>query len=548
MKIYKKWLALLLSVSMAAAPVFSVRAEESGYEESGEASDDAAQEEEEEFIPEAYYDPIETNAILGWPQGPMIQAAGGIVMDMDTNAIIYGKNLDQVHYPASITKIMTTLLALEHCNLDDVITCGSEVYDLEENSTHLGIQDGEKVTVRQALYGVMLESANDLANAVAVHVSGSISAFADLMNEKADSLGCTHTHFANPSGLNDDNHYTTVRDMAKIAQAAYENADFRKITSTTEYTIPSTNLTEEDRSFLNHQKILRSDTEYYQSWCTGGKTGYTSIAWNTLVTYAEADGRKLVCVLLCENGADRAYRETTELIQYAFTEFKNEVIGQPDYIPSFYDMLKLNYPNAGDTVIQTDELKQPVMSVTKSGTVTLPSYASSDELKRKAANGGADVEYTWQGYHMGEGAVAFHPVPSGITLSYEQSRDMDTLLLQGEAYRRQSELAQTANLAITNLKTGGSDIYEAAKNYIEKNTLTVVLIGVFVLAILLIMIIILIMRCTRESRIRRRRKAEEKARRRAEEDIDRMSAVEIEQQLRQAMAMEERRRKENQDE
>ncbi len=539
MKKWKKLTAALLSGMLLFGSGMSAFAEEyDTYEESYESSDDSSgdtYEEEEEFIPEDYYDPIETNEIAGWPQGPMIQAASAIVMDLDTNAVMYGKNLDEVHYPASITKIMTTLIALENCSLDEVITCGPEVYDLEENSSNLGIQDGEELTMRQALYGLMLASANDIANAIAVYVGGSMSGFADMMNAKAEELGCTHTHFANPSGLNDENHYTTVRDMALIAQAAYANPQFREIASTTEYTIPETNVTEETRSFLNHHKILQSDSEYFQSWCTGGKTGYTSDAWNTLVTFAEADGRRLVCVLLRENGAARAYTETTDLMGYAFENFYNVTLGEDEEIPDFYELLKLNYPNAGTTYIETDALKQKVMTIVKKPVVTVPSEASVSDLGVDIDASTGTTSYSWNGYPMGEGIVTFTALPENITLSYQQERDMTAILTAGEEIRRQNELTQTAELAISNLQSGSTKAYQTIRRYIKENTMTVILIGVFVLAILLIMIIILIMRTTKESRIRRKRRAEERARMRAEEAIDRMSAVEIEQELREAM-------------
>ncbi len=543
---WKRCTAALLALLLAAAAPAAFYAEEyeDGYYEEyyEENNGEEYYEEEEEFIPEAYYDPIETNEISGWPQGPMVQAAGAMVMDLDTDTILYGKNPDQVFYPASTTKIMTTLLVLENCDdLDETFTCGPEVWQIEEDSTNLGIQEGEQLTVRQALYGVMLESANDLANAVGVYVAGSLSGFVDMMNERAAELGCTHTHFANPSGLTDEQHYTTARDLAKIAQTAYAREDFRTITGTTEYVIPTTNVTDEERGFLNHQKILRTDTEYYQSWCTGGKTGYTEAAWNTLVTYAEKDGQRLVCVLLRENGADKAYTETTALIEYGFNQFQKQVIEPDSDIPDFYELLKLNYPNAGTTVYQSDALKQSVMTVVEPAVVTIPADADVDRLTVKADGNGV-LEYLYEGVHVGTGAVAFTPVPTDITLEYEQYRDMEAIFASSATARQMNELTQTADLAISNLKTGGETIIQTAVQYVETNTMTVIMIGVFVLAILLILIIILIMRVTRESRIRRRRLAEQRARQKAQEDIDRMSAVEIERQLREAMDEEQQRR------
>lgn len=138
---------------------------------------------------------IESNEIKNWPQGPAIEAASATVLDMDSDTFLYSKNAEEKQYPASITKIMTTLLLVENCDLDDEITFSDIVYDLEEGSSHLGIQPGEKMKLRDAAYGIMLASANDISNGVAEYIGGSISGFADLMNERAKEIGCVNTHF-----------------------------------------------------------------------------------------------------------------------------------------------------------------------------------------------------------------------------------------------------------------------------------------------------------------------------------------------------------------
>ena len=213
----KKRIIWLLSVMTAAvflsplAPVSYVRAtEDTEYEE-----------ETEDPYPDSYYLPIESNSVEGWPQAYAIQADAAVVMDAETGAFLFSKNMDAKEYPASITKIMTTMLALENCSLDTEITFSeSAVYNLEEGSSHAGIQVGEVMTMEQALYGLMLESANDIANGIAEQVSGSQSAFAELMTEKAAELGCVNTHFTNSHGLHNEEHYTCAYDMALTAQAA----------------------------------------------------------------------------------------------------------------------------------------------------------------------------------------------------------------------------------------------------------------------------------------------------------------------------------------
>ena len=165
-----------------------------------------------------------------WPSDVSIQADGGIVMDADTGTVLYGKNMDQPYYPASITKILTALIVLEHCDLDEMVSFShDDVYNVEAGSSSAGIDEGDVLTVRDCLYALMLASANESANALACHVSGSREEFAKLMNEKAASLGCTGSHFANPSGLNDENHYTTAHDMALIAREAIKNPEFLAI-------------------------------------------------------------------------------------------------------------------------------------------------------------------------------------------------------------------------------------------------------------------------------------------------------------------------------
>ena len=507
-----------------------------------EADDYSEEEQEEEYIPETFYDPIQTNDLPGWPQGQPIQAAGGIVMDLDTNAILYAKNMTDAHYPASITKIMTTLVALEHASLDDVICCGEEVFAIEENSSNLGIQPGEEVTMRQALYGLMLESANDLGNAIAVYVAGSVEGYAELMNEKAQQLGCVNTHFTNPHGLHSEQHYTCAYDMAKIAQAAYANDTFREIVSTREYSIPPTNMVEEERGFANHHKILQPSSDYYRDWCTGGKTGFTTDAWNTLVTFGEKDGMRLVCVLLRDNGTDHSYPETIDLMEYGFSQFKR--LNVTDGIPgrTFYDILDLKFPNTGKTLYRISQLDAQVVKIAQPGLVTVPADADASRLECTVSGGKGRLTYSYDGWEVGHGSLEFAPLPTGIELPYHQTRDMETLLKQSESLRRIREVNQTASQAWDTIIHTATGVYDKARDFVKANTMTVLLAGAFLLLVLGILIIILVLRLTRESRIARKRRQEEKAMLRKAEEIDRMSASQIEAELRAGMEAERQRK------
>ena len=190
--------------------------------------------------------PEETKADLYWPEGPSIASPSAIVMEVNSGAVLYEKNMDQVNYPASITKILTVLLALEHCELDEVVTFSDDAINLNQGDTsHIARDYGEKMTLEECLYAVMLESANECAYAVAEHVGeklgGDYQTFIKLMNKKAKELGCKNTNFTNANGLPDENHWTSAHDMALISAEAYKNESFRIITSTRAYQIPPTN-------------------------------------------------------------------------------------------------------------------------------------------------------------------------------------------------------------------------------------------------------------------------------------------------------------------
>lgn len=260
-----------------------------------------------------------------WPGGPEIQGESAVVMEASTGTVLYEKNAHEQLYPASITKIMTTLLALENSSLDEEVTFSYEsVHNIERDSTHIFRDVGEIMTMEQCLYAVMLGSANDCAYAVAEHVGKGYENFVAMMNDKAAQLGCTDTHFNNPHGLTDEQHYTSAYDMALISRAALENDTFRMITGTKRYTIPFTNKhPDEETPLVNHHKMLtnyKGETAYLYEYCIGGKTGYTDLARNTLVTFAEKDDMTLICVVMKENG-NMQYTDTRSLLDYCFDNF-----------------------------------------------------------------------------------------------------------------------------------------------------------------------------------------------------------------------------------
>lgn len=249
---------------------------------------------------------------------PEISSEGAVLYDATHNVFLYEKNADTKYYPASIIKLLTALLVLEHANLNDTVTFSKNaVTNLESGAVSLSLKEGDKVSVKDCLYGLLLKSANEAANGLAEHVGGSISGFASMMNEKARALGCTGSNFVNPNGLNNSNHYTTAHDMALIAKAAFENETLCKIASTTSYQFPATKAAGARTITMGHKMLYSSDSRYYEG-IVGGKTGYTSLAGNTLVTCVERNGVRLIAVILKSKSTH--YADTKALLDYGYSQ------------------------------------------------------------------------------------------------------------------------------------------------------------------------------------------------------------------------------------
>lgn len=270
--------------------------------------------------------------ILGTATGdakkkPSISAESAIVMDVQSGTILYEKNKDKRQYPASITKVMTGLLALENSSLSETVTYSEKaVTNLETGASNIGLKAGEKLSMEDSLYAILLMSANEACNGVAEHIGGSVENYVDMMNERAKELGCTGTHFANTNGLWMENHYTTAYDMALIAREAYKNPTFAKITGTKRYNIEKTNKSK-IRYLYNHHGMLYASTfsQYLYEYCVGGKTGYTAKCRYTLVTYAKKDDMMLVSVIMKAPNSPwtepNEYTDTTKILNYCFENY-----------------------------------------------------------------------------------------------------------------------------------------------------------------------------------------------------------------------------------
>jgi len=246
-----------------------------------------------------------------------IVSSSAILMDADTGEVLYGKNISQKMYPASITKILTGLLAMEICHSDEFITVSASAVKIPRGYAHIALTAGDKISVGNAMYATMLASANDAANALAEHVGGTQEEFADLMNKRAEEIGTQNSNFVNASGIPSKNHYTTVYDMALITREASQNEAFMRYFGASSYILPAFNMQTQETEIINYQFMLQEDKEEYNSDVIGGKIGYTGQAGHTMSTVAQRNGRTLICVVLGST-RDGKYSDTQMLLDYGF--------------------------------------------------------------------------------------------------------------------------------------------------------------------------------------------------------------------------------------
>lgn len=258
---------------------------------------------------------------------PEIASTAAILVEERTGKILYEKNAYEKMYPASTTKIMTAILILENCKLDEIATVSyNAVYSLPSGYVNASLQEGEEMSINDLMYALMVKSANDAAIVLAEHMSGSVQNFAKMMNEKAIALGCQNTHFVNPNGVHNDNHYTTAHDLYLIASYCMKNEDFRKYASTASYTLPATNkYLAKDRVCTTTNEMIRPKSKYYNQNIIGIKTGHTTEAKNCLVSGAIQNDTELISVVLHSGtnreGLSERYIDTQTLFDYGFKDF-----------------------------------------------------------------------------------------------------------------------------------------------------------------------------------------------------------------------------------
>ena len=273
-----------------------------------------------------------------------IEAPNLLLAETNTGRIIYEREADEKIYPASITKLLTAILVVENCELDETVTVSENaVMSVPSGYVNANLQVGEELTVEDLLYAMLIPSANDAANALAEHVGGSIESFSAMMNTRAKELGCIGSNFTNPSGLHQEEHYTTCRDIYLISKEAISKEYIKKIIGTTKYILPQTNkYTGVSRTFAttNYMK-QKSLSKYYCDYCIGGKTGYTGEAKNCVVEFAGKDGIELVAIVMGEGAKVKGQKflDAKEMFEYVFENYKiKQVAKQNDK----YETVKIN--------------------------------------------------------------------------------------------------------------------------------------------------------------------------------------------------------------
>lgn len=355
--------------------------------------------------------PVDSNSWENWPDGPSISAESGIVMEADTGLVLYDKAMTEKQYPASITKILTALVALEHCDPSEEITYSYyATHSIEFGSSSIARTEGEVLTLEESLYGLMLASANECANAIAEHVAGSIDAFTVLMNEKAKELGCVNSNFTNANGLHDENHYTCAYDMALITRAAIQNEDFRRIAGSATYTLRATNKNDKELNLQNHHYMIYPyrTSKYVDDTVFAGKTGYTTDSLYTLVTCARRNDMDVIVVTMRTNATgskgEPLYPDTAALLDYANNFHKiNIAENEQTFVVG----------NAYDFSMESEELKASasLISIDKNSFVILPntvSFTNADPsivLEKEGGEEKAFLKYEFAGQTVGKAPI-----------------------------------------------------------------------------------------------------------------------------------------------
>lgn len=358
--------------------------------------------------------PVDTNEIDGWPQGPAVSAKAAILMDADSGAILYSKNIHEHLYPASTTKILTAYIARQHSEMNEVVEYSADAINsiVWWNDSNIGIKAGESITMEQSLYSLLVASANECANAIAEHVSGSVEDFVELMNQTAAELGCTDSHFVTTNGKHDDGHYTSAYDMALIARQFFADDLLSKMSDTPSYILPESS-TLSQQLYAKSKNQLFPGREYPYEYLVGSKTGYTDIARQSLVSCAEKDGLKLICVVMRDE-SPMQYTDTIDLFNYGFSNFKSVNVADND---TTYSISQNGLFMTGSDVFDDIE---PILSIDPNASLVLPADMSLEDLSSELSyddlekGQAALIHYSYKDQPLGSAAILFSSHPASF--------------------------------------------------------------------------------------------------------------------------------------
>ncbi len=391
--------------------------------------------------------PIQSNEIDNWPAGPQIGAQAAILMDANTGVILYSKNIHERLYPASTTKIMTALLAMENGSLDDMVEFSHEaVFSVPADGSNMGMDEGESITLEECLYGIMVASANEAANAAGEYVSGSIDDFVALMNKRAEEMGCTDTHFMNTNGLHDPEHYTSAYDLALISSYFFRNEMLCKISNTDRHHFEPTPTQPDDFYKKNKHQLINGEIPY--DGILGGKTGYTDDSRQTLVTCAEQNGMRLVCVVLKEESPDQ-FTDTAELFDYGFQNFQVLNISENE---KKYTIESTGFLQIGDDVFGSSK---PILSIDTDSYVIIPNTVTFQDLDSEIdyslsdENRVAGIEYSYHGMYVGN---AYLNLATDNASTYEFDSNMTSSDVSVEKVEPEAKQEQSQDTIFINIK------------------------------------------------------------------------------------------------
>ena len=381
---------------------------------------------------------VQSNTVENWPTGPTVSAESAILIEAGTGAVLYAKNIHEKEYPASTTKILTTLIAAEECSLDEIVTFShNAVFSIDRSSNHIAIDEGEELTMEQCLNAILIRSANEVSNAVAEHISGTTEAFAQKMNERARELGCVDSNFVNPNGLPDENHYTSAYDLAQIGRAFFDNEMLCNISTTTMLRIPPSDKQPDNIVESSSNEMLQGG-EYAYEDLVGAKTGFTSVARSCLVSCAERNGLKLICVVL-KDESPLQYEDTISLFEYGFSNFEKVNISQTE--------TKYSIDDAGFFYSENDIFgsSQPLLTLNQDDYIVLPKTAdfedtvSSISYETQEENQAAVITYTYHDVFIGSASLDFAAVQE------------DTYSFEGNTQSAEGEDSQQTSFVFINI-------------------------------------------------------------------------------------------------